>query len=428
MISAVARQFQLFSVLRHRDFRIFWIGLQAQVIGQQMMQFTMGWLAFELTKSPLMVGSVVLFLGVPPLTVGLFGGVFADRVDQRKVIRTAQSIATVGMGILATLTITQNIETWHLMVAAFTLGSLNAFDQPSRQSYYPQLLPDRALLAQAVPLNAMAWQFARPVAPVIGGFIIATVGTGITQGAGQAFALGGAGMLAMAVLIGRVPAVSRPQGHRASVLRNLVDGLSYVRHHSVFRVLLPMTYVNSFAGLGFMFVLPVFAGEVLEVDARGLAALWAAGGIGAFVAVLTTPLTLERFGPGRVMIFQGLLFGVALLGFSFTRTLAAGAVLQVVVGMGSLAYMMAVEVSMQTLVPDEFRGRVMSLYGLAWTMPALGAAVLNIIANFIGAPGALALGAGIVLVNVSLVALFSATVRNFTLRPAETPDATAVEA
>ena len=96
MINVIARQFLLFSVLRHRDFRIFWLGTVAQVTGQQMMQFTMGWLAFELTKSPLLVGSVVLFLGIPPLTVGLFGGVIADRVDQRRVIRTAQGIATVG--------------------------------------------------------------------------------------------------------------------------------------------------------------------------------------------------------------------------------------------------------------------------------------------------------------------------------------------
>ena len=423
VISLLARQFEMFLVLRHRDFRIFWIGLQAQVIGQQMMMFTMGWLAFELTKSPLMVGSVVLFLGVPPLTVGLFGGVFADRVDQRLVIRTAQSAAAVSMGVLAALTITQQIETWHLMAAAFLMGSLNSFDQPSRQSFYPQLLPDRALLAQAVPLNAMTWQFARPVAPVIGGFIIASIGTGSTQGAGQAFAVSAAGMLVMAVLIGRVPAVPRPQGPRASVLRNLADGLSFVRSHSLFRVIIPMTYVTSLAGLGFMFVLPVFAGEVLNVDSRGLAALWAAGGIGAFLAVLTTPMILQRFPPGRVMIFQGLLFGAALLGFTFTRTLLAGALLQVVVGMGSLAYMMAVEVTMQTLVPDAFRGRVMSLYGLAWTMPALGAAVLNLIANFIGSPGALALGAGIVIANVTLVGLLSTNVRNFSLNRPAVPDA-----
>ncbi len=415
MIDAVARQFSLFSVLRYRDFRVYWIGLQSQVTGQQMMQFTLGWLAFELTRSPLTVGTVTLFLGIPPITIGLFGGVLADRLDQRKVIATAQATATVVMGVIAALTIAQRIEVWHLMVAAFVLGSVFSFDQPSRQTLYPRLLPDRALLAQAVSLNAMTWQLSRPVAPVLGGFIIAYAGSGLTQGAGLAFATSGAGFLAMALLIMRL----RPNAHETpptgNIVRNLGEGLRYVREHALFRVVIGMTYVNSLAGLGFIFLLPVFAGEVLDVDARGLSALWAGGGVGSFLAVLTTPVILRRFPIGRVMLTQGLIFGASLLALSFTRSIVTGVILQVVVGFGSLAYMMAVEVTVQTSVPDNLRGRVMSLYGLSWTFPALGSAGLNFIAGAIGAPGALALGGSVVLVNVALVGLFSGGVRNLVL-------------
>ena len=415
VIEVVARQFSLFSVLRHREFRVYWIGLQSQVIGQQMMQFTLGWLAFELTRSPLTVGYVTLFLGIPPITIGLLGGVLADRMDQRKVIATAQATATAVMMVIATLTIIQRIEVWHLMLAAFVLGSVFSFDQPSRQSLYPRLLPNRALLAQAVPLNAMTWQISRPLAPVLGGFIIAYAGSGLTQGAGPAFATAGASFLTMGVLILRLRPSPNETPPTGSFVRNLVEGMRYVQGHTLFRVVLGMTYVNSLAGLGFIFLLPVFAGEVLDVDARGLSALWAGGGAGSFLAVLTTPAILRRYPAGRVMLAQGLLFGASLLVFSFTRSLVAGVAIQVVVGFGSLAYMMAVEVTIQTSVPDSLRGRVMSLYGLAWTFPALGSAGLNFIAEAIGSPGALALGGATVLANVALVGLFSRGIRDLPL-------------
>ena len=411
MFSAAVRQFHLFAVLRHRDFRLYWAGLLAQVVGQQIMWFTVGWLSFQLTESPAFVGSVTLFIGLPQLLVVLFGGVFAERLDQRRVIAGAQAFAAVVVAGLAALTILDWVDPWHLLLAAFLTGVAQSFDQPSRQALYPRLLPDRSLLAQAVPLNAMTWQFARPIAPAIGGAVVAFAGSGENQGAGPAFALSAASFLVMSVLILRVAVSPGAPSGRASVLRNMAEGIGYVRRQPLFRIVIGMTYVSSLSGLGYIFVLPVFAGEVLKTGPSGLSLLWASGGVGAFIAVLTTPAVLRRFPTGKVMVLQGMLFGAALTAFSFTRDLWAGAALQVLIGAGSLAYMMAVEVTLQTLVPDGLRGRVMSLWGISWILPTIGAAGLNYLAGFIGAPAALALGGAVVFFNASLMWLLSARLR-----------------
>ncbi|MCE2468946.1 MAG: MFS transporter [Dehalococcoidia bacterium] len=428
MLSAVAAQFHLFAVLRHRDFRLYWAGLLSQVVGQQMLWFTIGWLSFHLTESPAFVGSVTLFLGLPQLLVALFGGVFADRLDQRRVIAGSQAFAAVVVAGLAALTILGLVEPWHLLLAAFLTGVAQSFDQPSRQVLYPRLLPDRSLLSQAVPLNAMTWQFARPIAPAIGGAVVAYAGAGPNQGAGPAFALSAATFLVMSALILRVSVAPGKVVGRASVLRNLAEGLGYVRRQPLFRIVIGMTYVSSLSGLGYIFVLPVFAGEVLETGPSGLSLLWASGGVGSFIAVLTTPAVLRRVPTGKAMALQGMLFGASLTAFAFTSNLWAGAALQVLIGGGSLAFMMAVEVTMQTLVPDELRGRVMSLWGLSWILPTIGAAGLNFIAGIIGAPLALALGGALVFLNAGAAWTLSARLRCLNVATQEGREAAMVAA
>ena len=412
MLSTVTQQFRLFSVLRHRDFRLYWVGLLFQVGGHQMMLVTFGWLAFELTGSPLFVGSVALFAGLPPLTVGLFGGVFADRLDQRRIIGIAQGLGATGAAVLAVLTITDQVQIWYLVLMSLLLGTVQAFEQPSRQALYPRLLPQRSLLALAVPLNAMTWQSMRIGSPSIAGFIIATAGSGRTQGAGPSFAVSAATFLFVALMIQRVRPVHGGTASTSNILRSLLDGARYVRGHSLFRTVLGMTYVNSLFGMGYIFVLPVFAAGVLGADSRGLGLLWSAGGIGSFVGVLTTPAIVRHIATGKVMVTQGLLFGGSLVAVALARELWLAVVLLVPVGLGSLAYMMAVEVTLQSLVPDDLRGRVMSLNVISWAIPPVGAAGLTVIANFAGAPAAIALGGGVVCANVLLVFTFSSVIRH----------------
>ncbi len=411
MLRAAVRQFALFSILKYRDFRYYWVGLQMQVTALQLMWFTIGWVAFELTGSPGAVGSVSIFLFIPPVTVGLYGGVLADRLDQRRVIMAAQLLAMVAMAGVAALTIADRVVLWHLMVTALLMGTVPSFDQPSRQSLFPHLLPDRSLLSRAVPLNAMTWQIGRPIAPLFGGFIIGIIGSDTVPDAGGAFALCAAGFFAASLLILRVRPVARVERPPRSVLHDLGEGIRAIGQHRVFRILIPTLFVTSVFGLGFQFVLPAFAGDVLDVSSRGLSVLWASGGVGSFIGVLTTPAVVRRYRTGYAVLAWGLLFGVSLVAFALTRQLWSAALLQVAVGLASLAYMICSEVAVQTLVPDALRGRVMSVYGLAWTFPTLGGALLNFIAEGTGTPIALALGGGIVMGVMVLVGLFSRSLR-----------------
>ena len=140
-----------FSALVHRDFRLFWVGLMAQVTGQQMTIVTLGWLAYYLTESPLALGIINLLSAAPRLVINLLGGVLADRVDPRALIAGAQTISALVLIALGVLAITNNATIWHLGVAAFILGLVQSFDEPSRASLFPRLLPDRSFIPSAVP-------------------------------------------------------------------------------------------------------------------------------------------------------------------------------------------------------------------------------------------------------------------------------------
>jgi len=414
VLNTVAQQFQIFAALRFSQFRLYWIGLLAQVSGQMVMNVTMGWLAYELSGSPVFVGNVTLLLAIPPLTIGLFGGVLADRLDQRRIVATAQTIAAVGMTTLAWLTLSGNVERWHLMLFALLVGTVQSMDMPSRQALYPRLIPDRSHLPNAVALNAMTWQIVRLVGPALAGFIIADS----VRGAGTTFLVSTAGFLTMVALVSRVRVMVPQVASRGSMLTNLREGGRYVWSTPALRSLTLMTYVTAFAGMGYLYVLPVFVGpEVLDLGSGSLGLLWSAGGIGSFFGVLTTPLVLRRFRPGRVMLTEGLAFGLALLAFSFTRDVTTAFAALIVVGLTSLAFMISVEVMVQSLVSDALRGRAMSIFQMSWSLPPLGAAVLNFLAGIVGAPGAIAIGAGVVLVNIALTALMVGTVRNLGAAP-----------
>ena len=150
-----------FAALRHRDFRLFWSGLVAQVTGQQITFVTLGWLAFHLTGSPLALGVINLLTAAPRIVIGLVGGVLADRIDARNLIAAAQASSATVLLALGALTVTDRIELWHLAVGALLLGFVQSFDEPSRASLFPRLLPDRSLLQSAVPLISVAWSSTR---------------------------------------------------------------------------------------------------------------------------------------------------------------------------------------------------------------------------------------------------------------------------
>jgi MFS family permease len=177
-----------------RDFRLYWLALVAQVGGQHMFSFTLGWLAFEITGSQAQLGLIQLCGFVPQFALTLLGGVLADRVDARKLIGIAQIIATIGIIMVGLVTMFGVVQLWHLALGAFLLGLSNAIDEPTRAAFFPRLLP-RSLLRSAVPLISMAFGSSRVIAPSIAGFLIAAAGAPTT------FLLSAAGVSTMIAVV-----------------------------------------------------------------------------------------------------------------------------------------------------------------------------------------------------------------------------------
>lgn len=402
----IGRLLDVFSALRHRDMRLFWSGLVAQVIGQQMMMVTVGWLAFDLTGSPLTLGIINLLQAAPRLILNLVGGALADRVDQRKLIVVSQSASIVVLVGLAWLAMADLVTVWHLGAASLLIGFFHALDEPSRASLFPHLLPSRDDLPTAVPLISMAWQVSRLTAPAIAGFVIAGAGAELS------FFLSAVGAAVMVTTIRLLHVGRIPRANRGSMLRSIREGTAYVWGYGVFRIVIGMAFFNSLMALGYILMLPVFAKDEFGVGPRGLGFLYSAGGIGGTVALLTVSKMIRRFGSGRVILGGIVLLNVALIGFAFSPSFPIALSVMVLVGFAGHVYLTGGEVLLQTLVPDELRGRVMGLYQMLWSIMPLGAALLNGIAEFAGAPRALAGGSAIVLLFVLLVGLPNKSLRS----------------
>ncbi len=239
-------------------YRSYWLGTLASVSGFQMFQFGQYWLVYQLTGSPLFLGTIGLANAIPAIVLNLFGGVFADLFDKRRLIIVTQSITAVLIFLLAVLTATGMVAIWHVIVLAFIAGAVNAFDQPARQALYPHLI-DRKVMMSAVALNASIWQGTRIVAPALAGAIIALMGTSAS------FFLAGAGFVGMALVMSslKVPKIER--GGSGNAAKDMMDGLKFIRDNSVFSFLISMTFFNSFFGMSYIMMMPAIAGATIRV-------------------------------------------------------------------------------------------------------------------------------------------------------------------
>ena len=400
----------MFTALRFREFRLFWGGLVTQIIGSQMFQFTLGFLAFDLSDSSVMLGLVLLAGAVPRVALVIFGGVLADRWDQRRIISYAQAVSATMMAVLATLTLFDLVKVWHLALASFFVGAVQAIDEPSRTAFFPRLLPDRSYIPSAVPLFSIAWSSTRLFAPSIAGVVVASAGadasfyiSAVTAGV----------MFTVMQLLRPGESSSRSKG---SMLKNLAEGVAYVRGEEIFFKIISVAFVHATFVMGYVFMLPVFAKDVLDVDAARLGVLTSAPGVGSLIGLVTFNWIHRRFADGTVMILGLTLFSASLIGFANSDWYWASWGLLAVVGMAHIYYQTSSQVVLQTLVPEELRGRVMSLYAMLWSLMLLGGTLLNFVAGVLGPERTLTGGAVIVLLYTWLVVFRSPTIRHLSMK------------
>ena len=394
--------------LRVRDFRRYWFALVSQVIGQHMFAFTVGWLAYELTGSQAQLGLVHLCGFIPQFTLTLLGGVLADRFDARRLIGVAQINTAVAMIALGTATLFGVANVWLLAAGAFFVGLSSAIDEPARASFFPRLLP-RPLLRSAVPLISMAFGGSRVIAPSIAGFLVAGAG------APAAFLVGAAAVSTMIGVILLIhPERAAPTSH-GSLLSNFTDSVRYIWSHDVFARLIGVAMLHATLAMGYIHVLPVFAKALLNADARGLGILTAAAGVGSLTGFFTYGWVQPRLSPRKLILSALTIYNIGLLTLAFSAHYWLSFCAILVVGLCHAYFLTCIQVTLQTLVDDHYRGRVMSVFALWWSLLFLSGFLLNAAGALIGPRFALAGGAAIVLAYVWMSLARAPALKNLVL-------------
>jgi MFS family permease len=396
--------------LKARDFRFYWLALVTQVVGQHMFAFTLGWLTFEITGSQAQLGLIHLCGFVPQFALTLLGGVLADRIDARKLIGAAQVNAAIAMIMVGVVTLAGVAQLWHLALGAFLWGLSAAIDEPARASFFPRLLP-RPLLRSAVPLISMAFGSSRVIAPSIAGFLIAAAGAPATF---LACAAAVSTMIAVLLLVRPTHGVARPHG---GLLDNFGDSLRYIRANEAFASAITAALLNATLAMGFIHMLPVFAKDVLQVDSRGLGILAAAAGVGSLAGFISYAWLQSRLSPRNLIVGALTVYNAALIGLAFSDWYWLSFCAILVAGLGHGYFVTGVQVMLQTLVDDHYRGRVMSVFALVWSLTFFSGFLLNTAGEWVGPRLALAGGAVIVLAYVWLLLVRATALKRVGLAP-----------
>jgi MFS family permease len=388
-----------FGALRHRNFRVFYVGQLLSLAGTWMQSTAQGWLVLELTNSALKLGVVTAVTSLPTLLFTLWAGDLADRRDKRRIILAAQSVSLSAALVLAVLTGTGRITYGALLGLVFVLGTASAFEIPTRQSFFVELVGP-ADLPNAIALNSSAFNATRIVGPALAGLVIGAAGVAACFYANA--------VSYVAVIIGllmmRLPRfVPRPR--TSSTVESIREGLAYIRSDRLVRTLVWLIAGMSVTALPYVMLLPVFARDVLRVGAPGLGSMLSATGAGALVAGMLLATGRVPVPRGRLIVGATVAYASALIGFALSTWFPLSLVLLACAGFTMILNNASVNALLQSRVPDRLRGRVMSVYVFMFVgMTPLGALQAGALAKWIGAPYALACGAGALLLIIGWVA------------------------
>ena len=403
--SGSQRLVQSLSALKHRNYRLYWFGQLASVLAQNMEAVAQSWLVLELTNSPLLLGLTGLTFTIPTVALTLIGGAIADRADRRRIMILAQAGSAMIFLVLTALVIFNWVALWHVMVLAFFTGCVRAFDRPSRMALLPQMVPKEDI-PNAVAIGGTIWQLNKLVGPAIAGMLIYWVGIGATYLVC---------FLASATAIGLWLGISlqgRPvQSTSRGLLKDMAEGLIFIRQNEIYWVFIGMTFFNSVFGMSYVIMMPVFARNVLHVGAQGFGFLQSAGGGGALAGVLFAAYLSHRRGKGLQAINGALVFGVTLILFAMSNWFTLSLIAAFALGMAGQFYMTTIHAILQMNLPNELRGRVMGIHGLAWELMPIGGLIAGAIAEFAGAPAAVAFGGVMVAGMAFVVAIAMPTIR-----------------
>ncbi len=399
---------QTFSALRHRNFRLWFSGQMVSLIGTWMQATAQGYLLFELTESPMMLGIAGFASGIPIWLFSLYSGLLSDRFSRKKVILFAQTSMMVLGFILAVLTFTDTVQPWHIIVLAFLLGTANAFDAPARQSFVVDMVPKEEL-TNAIALNSSVFNLGTIVGPSAAGLIYAWLGPA------WCFTINGISFLGVigALLLMNVPP-RLVTAQRKSPFTDLQEGLRFAAGHVEIRFLLINLAAVAIFSFSLMTLMPDWANTVLGGDVTTNGLLLSARGAGSLAAALMIANLGSRVVRGKIWTAGSLVMPFAIFLLGSFRVLPISMVTLVILGWSLMSVVNITNALIQTHVPDHLRGRVMSIYILVFqgSYP-LGALLVGWLAGMFGSPFTIILCGVIILVVIVTINLMHPAIRKF---------------
>ncbi|MEN4011549.1 MAG: MFS transporter [Bellilinea sp.] len=414
-----------FRALRHRNYRVWFIGQTVSLIGTWMQTMAQQVLVYRLTDSAAALG-IVSFVGlIPVIPLSFWAGSIADRFPKQKVILLAQMGMMAQALILAALTLMEVVQIWHVYLLSFLFGALTAIDLPARQAFTVDLVAGKEDLTNAIGLNSTMFNTARALGPALAGMVVAATGEAI------AFFLNAATFLAVIaslLMMRNLPDSSRPLDKNTGTFAHMVEGMRFIVSQRAVSVLISLVAVSAFLSMPFNTLMPVFGGEVLTSSAKPIVE-WFCGaerglmrcqspealplgillttvGIGAVIAALTVASLPSSARRGRWLTFGSLAFPALLLAFAFSRSFLVSVAIMLGVGFCFVIQNALANTLLQIASPDELRGRVMSFYTMTFQVTMrLGGLQAGLVADWSSAPFSIGIGAVVSLVYGLFVTL-----------------------
>jgi len=374
--------------LRHRNFRLFFVGQGVSLIGTWMQRIAVGWLVYRLTDSAFLLG-VVGFAGqIPAFVLAPFAGVLADRWNRHRLLILTQALAMTQAFVLAYLVLTETVEVWQIIVLSLVLGVVTAFDIPVRQSFMIEMIEEKDDLGNAIALNSSMVNGARLLGPSVAGLLIATVGEGMC------FLINGLSYLAVIASLLLMKIVQKNnRAHQPGAWHDLKEGLKYVYEFEPIRAIILLLALVSLMGMPYIVLMPIFARDVLHGGPSALGFLMGGSGVGALAGALYLASRRGVLGLGKMIPVGAGIFGLGLIGFALSRNFFWSLTLLTAVGFGQMIQLATSNTLLQTMVDDDRRGRVMGFFTVAFVgMAPVGSLLAGALASVIGAPWTLFVG------------------------------------
>ena len=378
----------IFRALYHRNYRLFFGGQGISLIGTWMQQIAMSWLVYRMTNSAFLLGLIGFSSQICSFFFSPFAGVISDRWNRHHILVVTQSLAMIQAFVLAILTLMGMIAVHHLIVLSLFLGFVNAFDMPTRQAFVVEMVEKREDLGNAIALNSFLFNGARLVGPSIAGLLISILGEGMC------FLLNGVSFLAVIIaLLAMKMTYPKREAEKTHVLQGFKEGVIYAFGFPPIRTILFFVSWLSLVATANTTLLPIFAKDILHGDSKTYGFLMAAIGVGAVIGAIYLASRRSVLGLGRIIAIASGIFGVGLISFSLSHALWLSLSLLLLTGFGMMVHMVSSNTILQTMVDDDKRGRVMSLYVMAFMgMAPFGSLAGGSLAGSIGAPSTLIIG------------------------------------